>query len=126
MTCYGVRAWELGPRYYCPTCELDERDLTARPSPCPRCPLAEAHEEYKQNAVDEILRRYEGFPDGWPYPRLQTLHQLVSRLVKENGNRIEGGWPVTLAELARITIQERDQVRYEMEWEAWKRSQSKK
>jgi hypothetical protein len=123
---YAEHRWRLGPMYYCPTCELPEKDLKAQPIACPKCPLTDLfNRSYKEAARREIDRR-GGMSEGYTLEGLMVAHATVAGILADNGDRISPDWPVAFTELARIVLQERAQQKYSRDWDDWKRMTVKK
>jgi hypothetical protein len=106
------RISELGPEYYCPTCELPLRHKTLYPN-CPKCPLTEKKIWLKRTVLVQLKRqeKSKGWPfPNWPYERVKSIFDHVNRLLRENGNNISKAWDRRTAALARVILQERDTV----------------
>lgn len=115
---YAEQRWKLGPLYYCPTCELPEKDLKEN---CPKCPLTELFlSAFKKGAIREINKR-GGLPEGLTIEKLISDYSTVSQVLADNGNEIDKQWPVAFTALVRVLIQERDQHRYDQDWHDWKK-----
>jgi hypothetical protein len=118
---YAEARWKLGPLYYCPTCELPEKDLKEN---CPKCPLTELYQSsFKKGAIREIERR-GGLPEGLTIDKLISDFSTVSQLLGDNNGAIDKEWPVDFTALVRIVMQERDQHRFDIDWHDWKRMTS--
>ena len=120
---YAEERWKLGPIYYCPTCDLSVKDLSAG---CPKCPLTELFLNcYKRAAITEIESR-GGLPVGFTVDQLISTHGIVSRIFAENGEQISKEWDEPFVQLVRIVQQERAQQSYIRDWNSYQQMKSKK
>ncbi len=120
---FAEARWKLGPKYYCPTCDLAQKDLA---NGCPTCPLTRLFDkEYKQAAITEIEQR-GGMPEGYAIDKLLETHSRVSQVLGENQDKISPSWEVPFVELVRIVLQERNQQSYIRDWNLWNESKKKK
>lgn len=115
--------WKLGPRYYCPTCELPDKDLN---SGCPKCPLTQLYQKtFKTAAIEEIERR-GGLADGTTVDRLMNDYWSIAVILSDNDDRINEKWDVAFVALARIVLQERAQQKFINDWNDWRKITLKK
>ncbi len=113
---FAEERWLLGPQYYCPTCELPEKDLQAG---CPKCPLTALYNSAFKNAALEEIERRGRMPANVTIEQLISIHSTVSQILAENGDQISRDWEKSFVELVRIIRQERDQQRYINDWNAY-------
>lgn len=120
---FSEERWKLGPKYYCPTCTLKEKDLEEG---CPKCPLTDLFMNcLKRPAKEEIVLR-GGLKDGLTIDKLLTDYWTVSLILGDNRDRISKRWDVAFVSLVRIVLQERAQQKYANDWNQWKEMQAKK
>lgn len=123
MTWFGRDRWELGPSFRCVLCVRPEKDTDRD---CPRCELSQLYASY-QDAIKAETERYSGgFTVDWPQWKILGLYNQVCDLLASNRNRVDRNWHVTLIKFASIVVEEREQARYEVAWESWKKSRDKK
>jgi len=116
---YGELRFELGPKYYCATCLLPEKDLQAQPVACPLCPLTHLYQDvFKDGAADEIEIR-GGLPPGHSIEQLISDYMVVAGVLSDHRDRIQADWDVAFVELARIVLQERAQQKFINSWNLW-------
>lgn len=110
--------------YDCDTCELPMRDLKAKPIQCPKCPLIHLYVGFKRETIEEVERRYKGFPQGWDFQSLHDLYTEIGAQLAERNNHISLNWSVTIATLARIVIDERFKAKRIDDWNRQQKSKS--
>jgi hypothetical protein len=106
------RADTLHPeKFNCFRCERPEKDTRARPVQCPKCELTAKLEIYKEEILVQIKRFVGPMPKGYTLQSLMALYRQVGEILARNHNRISRTWTVRLAALARIILDERNQLR---------------
>jgi hypothetical protein len=67
-------------------------------------------------SASDLINEQGGFPPGWNIDSLNDVHSIVSRILQENQDKIDGHWSITFAELCRIIHQERAQTKFEQDF----------
>jgi hypothetical protein len=95
-------------KFNCLRCDRREKNLA---NGCPKCELTIKIESYREEAIAQILMRVGRFPKGWTFNQLLNLHSQVSSLLAMRKNRISRKWNMRLIGLAKIILDERNQLR---------------
>lgn len=121
-----MKRWDLGPGFYCPTCDHnpDNDKYRDKDNGCPKCPLIETFQSIRVSNASKAIERQGGFPKGWNIDSLTRVYSLTSSILSENKGRIDLRWSITFGELCRIIQQEEAQAKFEQEWITWKKIKS--